>query len=84
VKRQRLSLSASGWLEIVSVWLLFRLAFIFNLRLARVGCVSGRQFQSPKLAGLGLAAELAGKPGTVAWRRVSLGPKSVCESLRFG
>jgi len=41
--------SAKGWacprqvgVEIVSVWLLFRLAFILNLRLARVGCVFGR------------------------------------------
>jgi len=51
----------------VSVWLLFRLAFIFNLRLARVGLVSGRQFQSPKLAGLALhprwRANLGWSPG---------------------
>jgi len=69
---------------IVSVWLLFRLAFILNLRLARVGRVPGRQFQSPKASGLALAAELAGKPGMVAWRRLGFGLKSGCESLRFG
>jgi len=70
--------------EIVSVWLLFGLAFIFIVELARVGCVFGRQFQSPKLTGLGFASGSAGKPGMVAWRRLGLGPKSVCESSGFG
>jgi len=37
-----------------------------------------------KLTGLALAAELAGESGTVAGRRVSLGPKPGCESLSFG
>jgi len=77
--------NAKGWVrprqvgvEIVSVWLLFGLAFILNLRLARVGCVSGRQFQSPKLTGLGFGIRFGGQTwdgrlaASESWAEVSL------------